>query len=78
MTVQLDISYDMLVSLFRQLTPEARAQLLQDALTPPAASADLPDTAEAWAQRFRHAQIDAPVHEIPSSRREDWYDDERG
>lgn len=78
MRVQLDISYDMLVDLFRQLTPEAQAQLLQDALIPPAVSSALPDTAEAWTQRFRSAQIDALIYEVPSSRREDWYDDERG
>lgn len=73
MAVQLTIPYETLVELVEQL-PEAQRGDLLNRLTQ-----HQPGQPTSAAQRLAayHSSIDhTPLHEEPSIRREDWYDDD--
>lgn len=73
MAVKLNISYETLVELVAQLS-DAQQQDLMERLRQ---MADRPAlTAEEKKALFQSAQLDIPVKEVPSIRREDWYDDD--
>lgn len=71
MAVQLNITYETLLTLIEQLPPEQQRDLAQR-LQAHTQQHDLP--ADAWMKLLREAQIDAPIGEEPSPRRADWYD----
>ena len=74
MSVQLTVSYDALLGLVDQLPPEERGALLRHLLDQVERRAL---TDEEWLAAFRACMIDRPIREVPSARREDWYDDGR-
>jgi hypothetical protein len=73
MGVQPDIPYDTLLDLIDQLSEDQKRDLLQR-LKKMFASRE--QSYDEWTKLLRSAQVDAPVAEEPSPRREDWYDDD--
>ena len=73
MAVQLSIPFETLVSLVEQL-PDDQKQTLIKRVQAHADAAEL--SAEQKITRFEAIVIDAEVIEVPSVRREDWYDDD--
>jgi hypothetical protein len=74
MTVQLNIEYDKLVELVKQLSKAQQKDLIARLLTEQAQNRLL--TAEEKIQLLDAAQLDNAVYEEPSVRREDWYADD--
>lgn len=72
MTVQLDISFETLVELVRQLPADQQQQLLHRIQAQTYTNGQ--NVAEKM-RKLRSAQIDARVNQVPSPRREEWYDD---
>jgi len=73
MGVQLNIFFDALLDLIEQLSEDQKRDLFQRLMKILASREQTPDE---WMTLLRSAQIDAPVAEEPSLRREDWYDDD--
>jgi hypothetical protein len=71
MAVQLDISYETLAALVEQLPPEQQADLIERLSNKQPSM-----TVDAWIERLNGAVLDIPIKEIPSIRREDWYDND--
>ena len=74
MDVQLNISYEQLRELIRQLPSTERRALLADIINETDFSAPL--TPEEKKAIYHAAIMSVPVNEAPSIRREDWYDDD--
>ncbi len=73
MGVQLDIPYETLLKLVEQLPDEQKRDLLRHLAQ---TVQQRNSSADEWMRLLRSAQIDAPIAEVPSLRREDWYDDD--
>ena len=73
MAVQLSIPFETLVSLVEQLPDDQQKTLIERVQTHKDATSP---SAEQKIARFESIMIDAEVIEIPSVRREDWYDDD--
>jgi hypothetical protein len=74
MTVQLDIEYDKLVELVKQLPDAQQKDLIAQLLSEQAQKRPL--TVEEKIQLLDAAKLDSAVNEEPSVRREDWYGDD--
>ena len=72
MTVQLSISYETLIDLVAQLTPDERQALLHRLRE----SEQAPLTDTEWQTAFRALVIDAPLGGPIPLRRAEWYDDD--
>jgi hypothetical protein len=73
MAVQLNIPYQTLLELIKQLPDEQKKVLAQDLLHQ-TTSRDL--TTEERLALYHTSILSIPVSEEPSIRREDWYDDD--
>jgi len=74
MAAHLNVDYEQVVSLVEQLSEEQQSDLIVRVLTQRARQRPL--TIEEKIQLLDAAKLDNPVHEAPSVRREDWYDDD--
>jgi hypothetical protein len=72
MTVKLDVPFEKLVELVKQLPLQQQQMLLQQIQGQAAESLSV----EAKIELLRAAQIDVSVNQEPSPRRQDWYSDE--
>ena len=73
MAVQLNISYEMLLTLVEQLPPKQQQELLVRLLQ---TTQTRPLSKEEKQGLFHASILNVPVDEAPSIRREDWYDDD--
>jgi hypothetical protein len=73
MTVQLAISYETLVDLIDQLSPEERQELARRL---DAAAKHAPVATAEWQAAFRALAIDLPLGGPVPLRRAEWYDDD--
>jgi hypothetical protein len=74
MAVQLDIEYENLVQLVQQLSDDEQKRLIERILSQRAAVRPL--TVEEKIQLLDAAKLNNLINEMPSIRREDWYDDD--